>query len=64
MSEQDSAAISAFIISIIKYLHKMDVIVRNLRPELFVFEEKDSLDIKLLDLSLAMQKKNYKEVIL
>jgi len=59
----DAAAISAFIISIVKYLHKMNVIVRNLRPELLVFEEKDSLDVKLIDLSLAMQKENYKDNI-
>lgn len=45
--------------TIIKYLHKNDVILRNLRPESIVFEEVDTLDIKLMDLSLAIQKKDY-----
>ena len=48
-------------VSIIKYLHKNNVIIRNLRPETIMFEEKESYDIKLVDLSLAMEKKYYKE---
>lgn len=54
LSELDSAAISAYLVSIIKYLHKNNVIIRNLKPETLMFEEKDSLDVKLIDLSLAI----------
>ena len=61
--EVDAAAISACLVSIIKYLHKNDVIVRNMRPETILFEEKDSLDIKLIDLSLAVEKKDYQDNI-
>ena len=61
LSELDAAAISAYLISIMKYLHKNNIIIRNMRPETILFEEKDSYDIKLVDLSLAMEKKYYKE---
>jgi serine/threonine protein kinase len=59
LTELDAAAISAYLISIIKYLHKNNIIIRNLRPETILFEEKDSYDIKIVDLSLAMEKKYY-----
>lgn len=59
LPEVDAAAISSYLVSIIKYLHKNEVIVRNMRPETILFEEKDSFDIKLIDLSLAIEKKDY-----
>ena len=52
-NEENAATIAAFFVSIIKYMHKNEVVIRNLRPENIYFEEKDSLDIKLIDLSLA-----------
>jgi serine/threonine protein kinase len=45
------------LISIVKYLHKNGIIIRNLRPEnLFFDDKKDVLDLKLIDLSLAIEK--------
>ena len=42
-------------------MHKSGIVIRNLRPEIIFFEEKDGLDIKLFDLSLSCTKENYKE---
>lgn len=42
-----------------KYLHRNDVIIRNLRPETIVFDDPDSLEIRLVDLSLAVRKEDY-----
>ena len=61
LNEEDSAAIAGYLVSIIKYLHKNGVIVRNLRAESIVFEEKDGLDIKLIDLSLAIKEEDVKQ---
>ena len=47
--------------SIIKYLHKNEVIARNLRAETIVFEEKDGLDVKIIDLSLAIKDQDVKQ---
>jgi len=54
LSEVDAAAIAAFLISLIKYLHKNEVIIRNLRPETIFFEDKEGFDIKIIDLTLAI----------
>ena len=59
LSEVDAAAISAYLVSSLKYLHKNGVILRNMRPETIFFEDKDSFDIKLIDLSLAIEKNDY-----
>lgn len=56
LTEQQAATISAYFVSIIKYMHKNEIIVRNMRPETIYFEEKNSLDIKLIDLCLALPK--------
>jgi len=61
LPETDSASISSHLVSIIKYLHKNGIVIRNLRPEIIYFEDKDGLDIKLFDLSLSSSKENYKE---
>ena len=52
LSETDAAAISAFLISLVKYLHKNEIIIRNLRPEFIFFEEETGFDFKIVDLSL------------
>ena len=59
MNEEEAAAIAAFLVSVVKYCHKNEIIIRNLRPELIVFEEEKGLDVKLIDLSLAVQKEKY-----
>ena len=61
MTENEAAAITAFLVSITKYCHKNELIIRNLRPESIVFEEDKGLDIKIIDMSLSIYKKNYKE---
>ena len=61
LPEIDAATISGYLVSIIKYLHKNNVILRNLRPETILFEEEETFDVKLIDLSLAIEKKHYKE---
>jgi len=55
LNEEHSATVAAFLVSIVKYLHKNDVIIRNLKPEGIMFEEEDlkSYDLKLIDLVLA-----------
>ena len=56
LSEENAATITAFLVSIVKYMHNNDIVLRNLRPETIYFEEAgDSLNIKLVDLSLAIQ---------
>ena len=61
LTEHDAAAITAFLVSIIKYCHKNDLIIRNLRPESIVFEEEKGLDIKVIDMSLSIYKASIKE---
>ena len=39
--EKDVAVLSAFMISTVKYLHKQGIVLRNLRPESFLFENDD-----------------------
>lgn len=55
MPDHDAAAISAFLASIVRYLHKNNIIIRNLRPELILIDTKDILEVKLIDLSLAIE---------
>lgn len=56
-TEERAATVSYQISSILKYLHRQGIVVRDLRPEHLVFEGKgDAVDIKLIDLSLAMEK--------
>ena len=54
MAEEDAATISSYIISLLKYLHSKGIVIRNLRPELLMFEDENSLEVKLIDLSLAV----------
>ena len=61
LSEIGSASIGAYLVSIIRYLHKKDIVIRNLRPELILFDIKDGLELKLIDLSLAKQGRHYTE---
>jgi serine/threonine protein kinase len=61
LQETPTATLGAYLISLIIYLKKNGVILRNLRPEHMFFEDKDSLDFKLVDLSLAMRVENYEE---
>ena len=61
LDDENAATIGAFLISILKYCEKNNVIIRNLKPEVIVLEDKDSLDIRLIDLSLAIKQENYKE---
>ena len=43
-------------------MHKNSIIIRNLRPETLYFDDKkDVLDIKLVDLSLAIEKEFFIE---
>jgi serine/threonine protein kinase len=42
-----------------KYLHKNGIIIRNFRPEILHFEDVDSFDVKLIDLSLAIRTRDY-----
>lgn len=62
MNETSAATVAAYLVSIIKYFHKNEIIIRNLRPETIYFEADDSLDIKLVDLSLAMEYRHYKDL--
>ena len=48
-------------ISMIIYLRKKGVILRNLRPEHMFFEDKDALDFKLVDLTLSVEVENIEE---
>ena len=50
--EPEVAQYTAFLVSIVKYLHNKKVILRNLRPEGIWI---DGTDVKLLDLSLALE---------
>ena len=52
LSEPEVAQYTAFLVSIVKYLHNKKVILRNLRPEGIWI---DGTDVKLLDLSLALE---------
>lgn len=61
LQETPTATLSAYMISTIKYLQKNGVILRNLRPEHMFFEDKDSLDFKLADLTLAVEVEDYEE---
>lgn len=61
LTECEAAGITAFLVSIIKYCHKNELIIRNLRPESIVFEEEKGLDIKVIDMSLSIYKENVKE---
>lgn len=38
MSEKEAAAIAAYLVSILRYLHSKGIILRNLRPECILFE--------------------------
>ena len=38
MQEKEAAAISAYLVSILRYLHSKHIVVRNLRPESILFE--------------------------
>jgi len=60
-NEDHAATVAAYFVSIIKYMHKNEIIIRNLRPETIYFEEKDILDFKMIDLTLALQKDHYIE---
>ena len=55
LSDHDAAAISSFLASIVRYLHKKNIIIRNLRPDLILIDTKDILEVKLFDLSLAIE---------
>ena len=57
-NEEEAATVGGFMVSITKYLHKNEVIIRNMRPEGFMFQEADSLDIKLMDLTMALRKED------
>ena len=57
--ETDAAATAGFLTSLIKYLHKNNIIIRNLRPESLIFEHDKNFDIKLIDLSLALETSEY-----
>lgn len=59
INELDSATITASLGSIICYLHKNNIIMRNIRPEYFIFEEPDSFEFKLIDLSLSICIEDY-----
>ena len=61
LSEKEAAAITAFLVSITKYCHKNELVIRNLRPETIVFEEEKGVDVKMIDLSLCIRKENIKE---
>ena len=61
IAELEAAAICGYMVSIVKYLHKHGVIIRNLRPETILFEDSSAYDMKLVDLSLAISKKHYKD---
>lgn len=61
IEEANSATIAAYLASIAKYLHKNGIILRNLRAETLVFEDYESWDLKLLDLSLAIERWMYRE---
>ena len=56
MNEENAATVAAYFVSIIKYMHKNDIILRNLRPETIYFEDPGILDFKMVDLSLAIRK--------
>lgn len=59
LKEERAATVSSYLSSIIKYLHKNGIILRNLRPENIMLEGKeisDNVDIKIVDLSLAVEK--------
>ena len=47
--------IGAFLASIVRYLHKKNIIIRNLRPDFILIDNKDILEVKLVDLSLAIE---------
>jgi serine/threonine protein kinase len=55
LSDHESATISAFLASIVRYLHKKNIIIRNLRPDFILIDNKDILEVKLVDLSLAIE---------
>ena len=59
--EAIAATISAYLVSITRYLHKNGVIMRNIRPENIMFEEKEGFEIKLIDLSLAILEEDYED---
>ena len=46
LPDTDSASISSHLVSIIKYLHKNGIVIRNLIPEIIFFEEKDGLEMQ------------------
>jgi len=56
LEEDQAATIAAYLASILKYCHKNGIILRNLRTETIVFAEPESHDVKLVDLSLAIEK--------
>ena len=56
LSEGDSAIISAQIVSILRYLHKKNIIVRNLSMNTLAFTDSNSItDIKLVDMLMATE---------
>ncbi len=61
IEESNAATVAAYLSSIIKYMHKNGIILRNFRSETLVFEGLESWDIKLMDLSLAIEKWQYRE---
>lgn len=52
---------AAYLVSIMRYLHRRGIIIRNLRPETIIFQDKDVLDIKIVDLTLAVNLENIGE---
>ena len=44
LSDHESATISAFLASIVRYLHKKNIIIRNLRPDFILIDNKDILE--------------------
>lgn len=51
-----AACISGTLVSVTKYLHSKGIIMRNLRPECIIFESDIDLEIRVVDVSLAIEK--------
>ena len=61
LEESAASSIGAYLVSITRYLHKNGVIMRNIKPETILFEEKHEtkFDLKLVDLSLSIHEEEY-----
>lgn len=57
LNDINAACIAAYLVSILRYMHRQNIIIRNFKPENILFEEKESNNLKLVDLTLAIDPK-------